>query len=139
MKSTDDLKSQLMQETDLSHFLRENRESFQQDDIPVLLNEVFQECDMTKSELSRRSGVSEPYLHQIFSGRRTPSRDRLLCLCLGLGAPLEKAQRLLKQCGYAPLYEKNRRDAIVLFGLLHGQSVFEVNDALFQENEKTLL
>ena len=30
--------------------------------------------------------MSEIYLHQIFAGRRTPSRNRLLCLCYGLGA-----------------------------------------------------
>ena len=32
--------------------------------------------------------MSEVYLHQVFSGRRSPSRDRLLCLCLGLAVSL---------------------------------------------------
>ena len=51
--------------------------------------------------------MSEVYLHQVFSGRRRPSRDRLVCICIGLKATLDEAQELLKQAGYAQLYPKN--------------------------------
>ena len=62
--------------------------------------------------------MSEVYLHQVFSGRRNPSRSRLLCLCFGLNASLEETQELLKQCGFAQLYPKDRRDAIILYGII---------------------
>ena len=81
---------------------------------------------------------SEVYLHQVFSGRRTPSRDRLVSLCVGLGASLEELQQILKQAGYAQLYPKVRRDAIIIYGLLHRRQPGEINDDLFAENEKTL-
>ncbi len=56
----------------------------------------------------------------------------------GLNASLEEAQELLRNCGYAELYPKVRRDAIIIYGLLHGMDLFAVNDRLFSEDEETL-
>lgn len=82
--------------------------------------------------------MSEVYLHQVLSGRRNPSRDRLLCLCLVLGTELEETQTLLQSAGYARLYPKVRRDAVIIHALIHRTDLNEVNDKLFAENEKTL-
>lgn len=94
---------------------------------------------MTKAALARKAGMSEIYLHQVFSGRRNPSRDRLLCLCIGLGCSLEETQRLLQQATCAQLYPRIKRDAIITHGVLHGTDLNDINDKLFSENEKTLL
>ena len=59
-------------------------------------------------------------------------------VCFGLNASLEETQELLKQCGFAQLYPKDRRDAIILYGILNGMDLFGVNDKLFAENEETL-
>ena len=87
---------------------------------------------------AKQAGMSEVYVHQVFSGRRTPSRDRLLCLCIGLEATLEETQRLLKQAIYAQLYPANKRDAIMIHGIIHRTSLSQINDKLFTEGEKTL-
>ena len=110
-------------------------------DVPylaALLTELYEKKSLTKAALARQAGMSEVYLHQVFAGRRNPSRDRLLCLCIGLEATLEETQELLKQCGFAQLYPKDRRDAIILYGILNGMDLFGVNDKLFAENEETL-
>ena len=62
----------------------------------------------------------------------------MLCLCFGLSASLEETQELLRLCGLAELYPKVRRDAIIIYGLLHGMDLFAVNDRLFSEDEETL-
>ena len=93
---------------------------------------------LSKAALAKQSGMSEIYLHQIFAGRRNPSRSRMLCLCFGLSASLEETQELLRLCGLAELYPKVRRDAIIIYGLLHGMDLFAVNDRLFSEDEETL-
>ena len=80
-----------------------------------------------------RQQMCEIYLHQIFAGRRKPSRNRLLCLCFGLEASVEETQELLKLCGMAQLYPKLKRDAIIYYGLLHGLKLFEINDKLFDD------
>ena len=138
MKNTNDLQEALMDAPDLNRFLDENRENFNNTSVAESLNQMILKQRISKSALARQSGMSEVYLHQVFSGRRTPSRTRLLCMCFGLQATVAEAQVLLKQCGYAPLYPKNRRDAILLYGLSHKETLFQINDTLFDEGEETL-
>lgn len=138
LKNTNDLQEALMDAPDLNRFLDENRENFNNTSVADSLNQMILKQRISKSALARQSGMSEVYLHQVFSGRRTPSRTRLLCMCFGLQTTVEEAQVLLKQCGYAPLYPKNRRDAILLYGLSHKETLFQINDTLFDEGEETL-
>ena len=138
MKDTNNLRQELMEAPSLDQFLSENQDSFNRDSICELLNRLFQKRRISKATLAKQSGMSEVYLHQVFSGRRNPSRDRLLCLCIGLGATLEETQELLKRTSYAQLYPKSKRDAVIIHGLLHQKELNDINDTLFSENEKTL-
>lgn len=137
-KSTDDLRQELMESPDLEQYLAENDAFFSSKDAAAMLNQLFKKCGLSKAALAKRSGMSDIYLHQIFSGRRNPSRSRLLCLCIGLSASLEETQELLKLCGLAQLYPKLRRDAIIIYGLTHRLSLFSINDSLFSSDEETL-
>lgn len=137
-KNTDGLQQELMDSPDLEQFLSQNQEQFVNKSVSELLNHLFEKKYISKAALAKQSGMSEIYLHQIFAGRRNPSRNRLLCLCYGLGASVEETQELLKLCGMAQLYPKLKRDAIIYYGLLHGLSLFEINDNLFDKNEETL-
>ena len=137
-KSTDDLRQELMESPDLEQYLAENDAFFSSKDAAAMLNQLFKKCGLSKAALAKRSGMSEIYLHQIFAGRRNPSRSRLLCLCFGLGASLEETQELLRLCGAAELYPRLRRDAVIIYGLLHGLDLFAVNDRLFSADEETL-
>lgn len=127
-----------MDSPDLTLFLSQNQEQFVNKSVSELLNHLFEEKNISKAALAQKAGMSEIYLHQIFAGRRNPSRNRLLCLCYGLEASVEETQELLKLCGMAQLYPKLKRDAIIYYGLLHKLSLFEINDKLFDENEETL-
>ena len=137
-KSTGDLREELMRAPDIDAYLKENGQLFCDRDIAALLQAMYARRDISKAALARTAGISEVYLHQVFSARRFPSRDRLICICMGLEASLEETQNLLKEASYAPLYPKNRRDAIVSYGILHGMSPDQVNQKLFSENERTL-
>lgn len=137
-KNTDGLQQELMDSTDLSQFLSRNQEQFVDKSVAELLNHLFEKKNISKAALAKQAGMSEIYLHQIFAGRRTPSRNRLLCLCHGLEASIEETQELLRLCGMAELYPKLKRDAIIYYGLLHKLDLFVINDKLFDENEDTL-
>jgi len=137
-KNTDGLQQELMDSTDLSQFLSRNQEQFVDKSVAELLNHLFEKKNISKATLAKQAGMSEIYLHQIFAGRRTPSRNRLLCLCYGLEANIEETQELLRLCGMAELYPKLKRDAIIYYGLLHKLDLFVINDKLFDENEDTL-
>lgn len=137
-KITDDLRQELMDQPNLCAYIRENSRSFDERTFAAQLAALYDTKDIPKAALARWAGISEVYLHQVFSGRRCPSRDRLLCICLGLGATLEETQALLKHAGYARLYPRLKRDAIISHGLIHRTPLSEINDTLFAENEKTL-
>lgn len=137
-KNTDTLQQELMSTNNLDRFLTENDASFRDVPLQEAIQRIFDEKGMSKAQLAKQSGISEVYLHQLFSGRRFPSRSRLLCLCFGLGATVDEAQSLLQQARHAPLYSRDRRDAIIIFALSHHMTLFEVNDKLFTENMDTL-
>ena len=52
---------------------------------------------------------------------------------VGLKATLDEAQELLKQAGYAQLYPKNKREAIIAHGIIHGTALAEINDKLMAD------
>ena len=138
-KPTGDLGKDLMSADSIDTYLRKNEGYFYEQSITETLAELYERKSISKAALARQSGMSEVYLHQVFSGRRTPSRDRLLCLCIGLGASAEEAQSLLQQAHHAPLYARDKRDAVLLFGLSHSLTLPEINDALFTAGAETLL
>lgn len=90
-----------MDSPDLSQFLSQNQEQFENKSVAELLNRLFEKKHISKAALAKQAGMSEIYLHQIFAGRRNPSRNRLLCLCYGLEATVDETQELLKLCGMA--------------------------------------
>ena len=137
-KTTGELTSELMSRASIDLYLSSNASSFSEQNVSELLTQLYEKKSITKAELARRAGISEVYLHQVFSGRRHPSRDRLLCICIGLGATLDEIQSLLKRVSYAQIYPKIKRDAIISFGVVHHMDLNAINDKLFAENEKTL-
>ena len=137
-KSTNDLNEELMHESNIDAYINDNRQFFSDQSIAELLTELYEKKSISKAALARKAGISEVYLHQVFAGRRNPSRDRLLCICVGLGVTLEESQRLLTQASYAQLYPKIKRDAIISHGIVHHTELNEINDKLFAEGEKAL-
>ena len=88
--STLDLSRGLMSEPNLDAYLAQNQSDFSDEDMTGFLNRLYQRIAVSKATLARQAGMSEVYLHQVFSGRRRPSRDRLLCLCICMDASLEE-------------------------------------------------
>ncbi|MBE6954750.1 MAG: helix-turn-helix transcriptional regulator [Ruminococcaceae bacterium] len=129
---------ELMETTDLNKFIKKNQDKFYSDNIAELLNELYIKRDISKAALAKKSCISEVYLHQVFAGQRNPSRNRLLCICFGLEASMDETQNLLKHCGYGQLYSRKKRDAVIIYGLLHNMSLPEVNEKLASEGEELL-
>ena len=137
-KSTSDLRREITDHADLKDFLADNREEFRGSLMKKVLNDAYIRRGLSKTETAERSGMSEVYLHQILSGKRVPSRDRLLCLCIALEMTEDEVNTALKECGYAGLYIRNRRDAIIIYALKNGWDIHALNEALFEVNEETL-
>lgn len=137
-KTTDDLNQELMAEADIDSYIKKNQHYFDDRSVTELLAEFYDGRELSKAELARRAGMSEVYLHQLFSGRRRPSRDKLICLCIGMELTMDETQRLLKKAAYVQLYPRIRRDVIICHGILHHTPLNEINDNLFVAGEQAL-
>ena len=108
------------------------------DTLGEMLKRLQEEKSLRKTDVIKRSELSEVYAYQIFSGQRHPDRKKLLCLAVGMSLDLEETQTLLKCAGYAPLYVKLPFDSVVAYGICKQLSVIQINEILFDNNLETL-
>ena len=74
--------------------------------------------EMPRTELIRKSGLERTYAYQILNGtREKPGRDKILRLCLAAGLDADRVRKALEAGKEAPLYPRNRRDAILIFAV----------------------
>lgn len=99
------------------------------------LNELLAEEGITVSELIERSGISKNYIYNILGGERTkPARDKILAICIGLGATFSQTNRALELVKYSALYPKDERDARIAIAINNGvKNVTDVN-IMLEEN-----
>lgn len=137
-KNTDDLKQEIQQTADLNRFLQKNRDQFISGDVATYLTTLYNKRPVSKAQLAKSAYISEVYLHQMFSGKRNPSRDRILCVLIAMGATLDEIQDLLYHCGFGQLYAHDRRDAIIMYGIVHQLPLTTINDTMFREELTSL-
>lgn len=137
-KSTSALERELSACADLRGYLKKNTRELRAPELPELLCQLAAERNLSRAEVARRSCMNTIYTYQIFSGRRHPGRESLLCLCFGLDLRAEQAQTLLLHAGFAQLYVRNRRESIIYHALEMGLSLPEVNQQLFELGETVL-
>ena len=123
---------------DFKTFYNENKEYMVSATLSQMLNDLIKEKGLKKSDVIRKSELSEVYSYQIFSGLRVPERKKLLCLAVGMGLNLDEVQTLLKCAGYSPLYVKISFDSIVIYGICKQLSIVEINELLFEYDLETL-
>ncbi len=129
-KSTADLMESLTQSQNLQSFMDENEKDFRQEDVAAYLQALLKAKHLKRSQVIRDAMLNEVYGYQIFSGAKTPRRDKMICLALAMKLSLEETQQMLRSCGFSPLYVRHRRDCVIIHGILQKQSVMEVNATL---------
>lgn len=130
-KSTGELLDILKKTSDFPSYASSVSENFIENRSPyIILNDFLQEKHLKKSEIIKRSGLNRGYVYDILSGRKFPSRDKVLALCLSMQLSIEETQRLLITCEYPQLYPKVERESVLLFALQKRLSVLETNQLL---------
>lgn len=66
-KSTSDLCSELIGSASIDSYLSRNRSAFLDSSIADLLTSLYRNKSVSKAALARKAGMSEVYLHQVFS------------------------------------------------------------------------
>ena len=114
----------------LEEYLDGHEDMFGSEGVPLLLEQMMQQRCLSKAELARRAVTSEVYLHQVLSGRRNPSRDRLLCFCLAMESGLGQVQQLLMTGGHSALLTSSKRDVVMFYCLIRHKTILETNEYL---------
>lgn len=136
-KNTEYLETELKQSNNLEEFLNSNGLILNAKTVPELLNDLLIKYDIEKCDVVRRSGLSGTYAYQIFDGKKSAGRDKLIQLAFGFPLSLDETQRLLRCGGYAELYVKKRRDAFLMYALEKNYNFNQTNELLYENEEKT--
>jgi hypothetical protein len=130
--STSTLLQRLFKTASLDRFIRRYDESM--DNVPVFHDYI---CDLSLAleisheKIIEKSDISRTYGHQLFSGTRKPTRDRVIQLAFGFNMNYEQTQELLTIARKSSLYPKIKRDAIIIYALTNGYDITAVQTALF--------
>lgn len=130
-KTTEELTHEIMAATDIEDYLRVNRNSMITGKLSEYLEELLLRKGISKAEVVRRSMMDRAYVYQIFSGERTPSRDKLIALAFGLDLTCGEMQKMLKLSCNRELYAREKRDALILFARKRGWTLERANELLF--------
>ncbi len=137
-KTTIEMENDLNCCDDIEAFLVEQQDRFLDTDVPQFLAEFLKQTGQTKSAVIRRSGLSQVYGYQIFSGFKHPDRDKLLCVAIACGMNVTQTDHLLTAGKRPPLYPRVIRDALIEFALNHHYTIEQTDDLLYDHDCKTL-
>lgn len=124
------LNDELKEAKSISDYLKRNQDNMVTCSLSDYLNQLLAEKDIPIAEVVRGSYLERGYVYQIFSGRKTPSRDKLIAIAFGLYLSRDETQKMLKISGNRELYARDARDAIILFCLQRQMPIYEANDFL---------
>lgn len=121
--NTEELLALLFKTPNLSFFLDERTSDITLPAFHEYISSLCAEQNEVPEHIIQRAGLEKSFGHQLFSGRRAPSRDTVLQLAFGFSLPVSGAQELLKIAGKSPLYPRLKRDAAILYCLHHSVSL----------------
>lgn len=118
--STEELLSLLFKAPSLSLFLDSRDSDLSLPSFHDYISSLCAAHDEVPEHIILRSGLEKSFGHQLFSGRRSPSRDSVIQLAFGFPLSVSETQELLKVARKSPLYPRVKRDSALLYCLYHG-------------------
>lgn len=138
-KSTTELLNELKNFDSFKEYEKINKNSMINKTLSQYLCDLLEEKHLKKSDVIRKGELNEIYAYQMFSGvKSTPSKDKLICLSIGMDLSVDETNSLLKLAGLSPLYPRIKRDSIIIINMNNKKSVVEINEELYNEGEETL-
>ena len=138
MKRTADLMNELNNTDHIDQYLKENDKHLIDQTVSQYLCNMLQEKGLSKASVIKKSEINEIYGYQILSGKRTPSRNKLICICICADFSLDETNETLKVAGFSPLFPKTKRDSIIIFGIQNQYPIWKINESLFEHQLQTL-
>jgi len=128
--STSSLLQRLFKTNHLGRFIRHYEKQLDSVTFSEYINQLCAYRGVAPAQIIKKSNIERTFGHQLFNGRRTPSRDKVIQLAFGFEMDYDETQALLKTACKSPLYPKVKRDAVVIYALKRGFGIMEVQATL---------
>lgn len=103
------------------------------------LNQLLKEKHLTKGEVIERSSLSKNTVYPLFNGNRTrPSKNITLAIAFAMFLNLEETNQLLSIADNGSLYEKQPRDATIIYCILHHYDLQKTDEVLYDHGFETI-
>jgi transcriptional regulator with XRE-family HTH domain len=129
-RTTTVLLQQLFDTPDLETFIAGFDPDLEIPPFHTFLTEICKAQEEIPEQIIKRSGIERTYGHQLFNGRRKPSRDKVIQLAIGLKLSFEETQKLLQIAQKSTLYPKIKRDAAIIHCIRYHKDIYETQAAL---------
>ncbi len=137
-KSTDELSHEIKEATDIEDYLKNNRDNMITRTLPQHLALLLSQKGLSRAQVVRGSLLDRAYVYQIFSGEKSPSRDKLIALAFGLCLTAAETQRLLRLSCNRELYARDERDSLILYAMQRKMTIQDTNELLFGHGHSCL-
>ena len=91
-----------------------------------------------KTHIINESDFSYCYFYEVISGRKSPTKDKVVRLALAMNMTIEETKQALRISGRSLLYPKIRRDSIIIYAIEQGMNVVQCNTFINKYDEELL-
>ena len=137
-QSTEELTNEIANSNTLERWSEEKKDSIDEITLAEYLERMLEKYQLQKKEVIIQAQLDTTYGYQIFQGKKNPTRDVLLKLAFGFPLTVDETKHLLYYGNAGTLYPRVKRDAYIMYALHQRYNVKQVNDYLYENNEKTL-
>lgn len=131
--TTGELMNGIIHTKDFDRYMRAHAGSLELMPLTEHLAKLLEEKQLTRAEVIRNGGIDRSFGYQVFNGTRKPARDTVLQLAIGFGLDYAGTAELLRIARKSELYVRLRRDAIIIYSVSHGLSIYETQYMLLSE------
>lgn len=137
--STSFLNNLLSDSANINEFIDKFEEELEYPSFVEYINRLIKDRGLSVPEIIENGFMNESYCYQLIKGTRKPSRNKIIQLCFALGLNLEESNKLLL-CGQKNvLYVRDKRDAIIIFGINKKLSVMDAEEILLERGFEPIL
>ena len=129
--NTDELLALLFKERSLDQFLQREESTFFLPSFSEYITDWCQKNRQVPEQVILRAGLEKSFGHQLFSGRRNPSRETVLQMAFGMQVDVPEAQKMLRIAGKSILYPRIKRDTVIIYCLHNKISLSDTEIILY--------
>lgn len=128
--NTSTLMKRLFKTKHLDTFLKQNEQNMQVAGFDQMIRSLCEERGLVPEQVILQAEIDRTYGHQLFSGVRRPSRDKVIQLALAMELGVDETQKLLRSAGKSELYPRLKREAVILYCVRKRASVLDTQEML---------